>query len=31
MLVAAQQKRQGPHLFESAQIEVLAKEYEKKA
>jgi uncharacterized protein YbjT (DUF2867 family) len=27
MLVAAQQQRQGPHLFESAQIEVLAKEY----
>lgn len=31
MLVAARQKRQGPHLFESAQIEVLAKEYEKGA
>lgn len=31
MLVAARQKRQGPHLFESAQIEVLAKEYEKEA
>jgi uncharacterized protein YbjT (DUF2867 family) len=31
MLVAAQQKCKGPHLFESAQIEVLANEYEPKA
>ncbi|MFP4090087.1 MAG: oxidoreductase [Cyclobacteriaceae bacterium] len=31
MFVAARQKLQGPHLFESAQIKVLAKEYEKEA
>jgi uncharacterized protein YbjT (DUF2867 family) len=31
MLVAAKQELKGPHLFESEQIKILAKEYEKEA
>jgi hypothetical protein len=31
MFVAAKQELKGPHLFESEQIKILAKEYEKEA